>query len=167
MCSSLPCLTLVSPWFSYIHVYDHAEATLLHAKVSCIPSFDVALSSFMMFFYILCKWKPLLKLVMQLPFLPSEFSTWKFSLIDQLDCCCITHFMPAWKNQLVEKLQEQGRVATIPCSPTEVNILRHPGTIKEGYHSMLNNPGEHSAALYFKDTLDTSPSLHLATSVAE
>ena len=38
---------------------------------------------------------------------------------------------------------------------------------KEGYHSMLNNPGEHSVASYFKDTLDTSPSLHLATFVAE
>ena len=34
---------------------------------------------------------------------------------------------------------------------------------KEGYHSVLNNPGEHSVASYFKDTLDTSPSLHLAT----
>ena len=34
----------------------------------------------------------------------------------------------------------------------------------EGYHSMLNNPGDHSAASYFKDTLDTSPSLRLATS---
>ena len=58
------------------------------------------------------------------------------------------------------KLQEQGGVATIPCSPTEVSILRCPGTIKKGYHSMLNNPGEHSAASYIKDTLDTSPSLH-------
>ena len=38
---------------------------------------------------------------------------------------------------------------------------------KEGYHSMLYNPGEHSAASYFKDTLDTSPSLHVATSVAK
>ena len=54
------------------------------------------------------------------------------------------------------------RRGTIPWSPTEVNILRHPGTIKEGYHSMLNHPGDHSAASYFKDTLDTSPSLHLA-----
>ena len=63
------------------------------------------------------------------------------------------------------------RRGTIPWSPTEVNILyiydMHPGTIMEGYHSMLNNPGEHSAASYFKDTLDTSPSLHLATSAAE
>ena len=48
------------------------------------------------------------------------------------------------------------RRGTIPWSPTEVNILRHPGTIMEGYHSMLNNPGDHSAASYFKDTLDTS-----------
>ena len=38
-------------------------------------------------------------------------------------------------------------------SPTEVNILRHPGIIKEGYHSMLNNPGEHSAASYISKTL--------------
>ena len=30
---------------------------------------------------------------------------------------------------------------------------------KEGCHSMLNNPGEHSAASYFKDTLDISISL--------
>ena len=81
-------------------------------------------------------------------------------------CLCRTR-VPAWKNQVVEKLQEQGGVATIPCSLTEVNILRCPGTIKEGYHSMLNNPGEHSAASYFKDTLDTSPSLNLATSMAE
>ena len=65
--------------------------------------------------------------------------------------------MPAWKNQLVEKLQEPGGVATIPCSPTEVNILRRPGTIKDGYNSMLNNPGEHSAASYFKDTLVPTP----------
>ena len=42
-------------------------------------------------------------------------------------------YVPAWKNQVVEKLQEQGGVATIPCSPTEVNILQCPGTIKEGY----------------------------------
>ena len=38
------------------------------------------------------------------------------------------------------------RRGTIPWSPTEVNILRRPGTIKEGYHSMLENPGEYSAA---------------------
>ena len=46
------------------------------------------------------------------------------------------------------------RRGIIPCSPTEVNILQHPGTIMEGYHSMLNNPGEHSVASYFKGTLD-------------
>ena len=35
------------------------------------------------------------------------------------------------------------------------------------WKTMPNNPGEHSAASYFKDTLNMSPSLHLATSVAE
>ena len=66
--------------------------------------------------------------------------------------------MPAWKNQLMEKLQKQEGVA---------NRGEHfaASRNKEGYLSMLNNPGEHSAASYFKDTLDTSPSLHLATSV--
>ena len=44
-----------------------------------------------------------------------------------------------------------------------IAIGRRPETIKEGYHSTLNNPGEHFLASYFKDTLDTSSSLHLAT----
>ena len=38
---------------------------------------------------------------------------------------------------------------------------------QEGCHSMLNDPGEHSVASYFKDTLDMSLSLHQATPVAD
>ena len=68
--------------------------------------------------------------------------------------------VPAWKSKVVKKLQEQGGVATIPCSPTEVSILQRPGTIKGGYHSMLNNPGEHSAASYFKDNLYFTDNFH-------
>ena len=33
-------------------------------------------------------------------------------------------------------------------SPTELNILQRPGTRRDTSHSMLNNPGEHSAASY-------------------
>ena len=49
------------------------------------------------------------------------------------------------------------------CLHGKINWLNFRN--KEGYHSMLNNPGEHSVASYFKDTLDTSPSLHLTIEV--
>ena len=48
-----------------------------------------------------------------------------------------------WKNSMNKK-----------GSPTEVNILQCPGTRRCTIPCMLNNPSEHSAASYFKDTLD-------------
>ena len=49
----------------------------------------------------------------------------------------------------MKKLHAGTRRGTIPCSPTEVNIL----------HSFGLNGTPYSAASYFKDTLVTSPSL--------
>ena len=56
----------------------------------------------------------------------------------------------------ITSLKNGGPQSGVPfyiCSPTEVNIL----------HSFGLNGTPYSAAFYFKDTLDTSPSLHLAT----
>ena len=50
------------------------------------------------------------------------------------------------------------RRGTIPCSQTEVNILRHPCRDKRGVPFMLNNPGEYSAASYFIDIQHLIPS---------
>ena len=52
-------------------------------------------------------------------------------------------------------------------SPTEVNILRHPGTRRGTIPCSTTQVNILRHHIYFKDTLDTSPSLHLATSVAK
>ena len=84
---------------------------------------------------------------------------------------CSLHSRKSKETREVKTFSTKTRsnVGMVPCV-SEEHVCLHGKTNwwknsrnKEEYHSMLNNPGEHSVASYFKDTLDTSPSLHLAT----